>query len=1082
MAITFSCQSCRKIYEVDGSLAGRKVKCKSCGASMVIPSASRAGAGSTPPRSPAKPAAGRPVDDVDDPYGLQDAASSARGEVEETLLPRGAGGRRPAAGQTSAGVPVWVWVLGGVGSLLAVVVMVIFVNAFMTGFRRARQLAAEKQQVAARSGDDAVAPIAAVEDSAEAPTAVSKGFQRDNESAAASQSAWRVKPDPAPVPLVFPPIAKLTIPVPDHFGGNAILYPTTPSPFVIVGGNDNADQYREVYDLRKPAKIGRLAGKIEVAKPMALSPDGAYFVVHTNPVPRTTDIWRVADAKRIGRIEDGDKIPDYLDIAGPGEGRLVLGTSYAKTFQVWDFLQGKKLFTITTPDGFDRDSVTLSPGRRYMALTLAQKNKLQVYDLSNGNLAGQFEIPKDANFNADCEGMAFSPDGKALTLLYTANTKTHLMTLDATTGLLESDFETPGNNPFGKTFSYDDQVVQWLPDASGWLIRDQSIVERKSGQTVFAIPFAPTKYQEQGPRRILDFDRIITTSAINNRQVLRLDPLPKTKIVTAMTIARGGGSAADASLPPVTAANLAGAKQVDPVAGPVAWSAPVDAGTTAKPNAAGKPITLKTPALDVVGLLASGPDGPPLALVVSSPGARLDANKGKPSLQGRQVDRYDLATGRPLGRFEIPSVSMPTAFDPTGAQFLMTHVGGLDRVDVHTTEGGTHVVGWRPYEKESGDNKNVAWAAFLDAKRVLTVNPAGTLILWSLPDCKAVYIGEKAATGIPVLSPGRKTLAVLRSGTLRLIDPETGAARGDGVSSGHQAESGLKAAAFDPEGNELAAVLDDTLVRWDLKTGQVIGEMPSPIAKANWLQYGAGRHILVDQKVLVDLEAKRPVWYYEGGIHDRNAGGLHRFITGAIGKPAVLKTLEIPEKGVVRAEQAAADSKVKAMLREGSTVSVQIVGNPNRDPEGFRAGVIEKMTERLAAVGVKVADGQPVKIVATFRETDTGKTYQLKKLGGKKDSNEVRTIPIRLLEWELSAVDASGPPIIIARDTTGGMSPGFIEHVPPGENDWDGFLRYRHWLNSAAKVVAHDAPYFIARRPDGSVMLPGWTFLGEPTI
>ena len=51
--------------------------------------------------------------------------------------------------------------------------------------------------------------------------------------------------------------------------------------------------------------------------------------------------------------------------------------------------------------------------------------------------------------------------------------------------------------------------------------------------------------------------------------------------------------------------------------------------------------------------------------------------------------------------------------------------------------------------------------------QVLTVNRAGVLVLWSIPDCKAVYVAEGACEGAPVLSPARNYLAAYSGGTFR---------------------------------------------------------------------------------------------------------------------------------------------------------------------------------------------------------------------------------------------------------------------------------------------------------------------------
>ncbi len=356
----------------------------------------------------------------------------------------------------------------------------------------------------------------------------------------------------------------------------------------------------------------------------------------------------------------------------------------------------------------------------------------------------------------------------------------------------------------------------------------------------------------------------------------------------------------------------------------------------------------------------------------------------------------------------------------------------------------------------------------------------GKLVLWSVPDCKAVYVADRAMKGLPVLSPDRKVLAALHGGVLRLLDPATGQAKGDATSSGHEDARGLAAAAFDPDGQELAALLDGTIVRWDLKTGEVVGEAPSPEPSSGSLQYGQSHHVLLDGRTLYDLIGQRVVCHYFGGVHQRGgSNGLHRYVAaeGIIDK-GTLRTIEVPEKKVVRAEAALADSRLGALLRRGSKVSIRIVGNPAGDADRWRRELTEALADRIRAVGADVDAGQPVQVVVTFQELSTGRQYQIR----KARTGEVRRGQIRQLEWELSVDDAKGAPIVIARAKVGLLSPGFFENIPPGENDWDGYLRARQWLAGAKEVATHGIPYYVARRPDGGVFLPASTFLGYPTM
>ena len=534
MPISFACDQCRKHYTVDESLSGKRVKCKGCGASLAIPAAVA--------KRPAAPAP-QAIDDDVDPYGFGEERRSPGAAAGAVLLPRG-GGRRPAP--AASGVPPWVWLAGG-GAALVVVALVLAI-AFSS---RPGQPQVVKEGTAPADGTGAVASetpeqgaeSVAAASAAPKPETPTPGFVRDNTSAAGVVSTWRVKPDPASEPVEFPVIPKLTIPVPAYFGSDFILYPSTPSPFVMLGDNANDDHYREVWDLRSATRVGRLQGKVDVFKPKALSPDGAYFVTHTLFQPKNFDIWDIASATRIARIaDDGKHIYDIADFAGPGKGKVIFGSNLSKMFEIWDFQSGERLLTFKTPASFEPESVAFSPGRRYLALVLRAKDKLQVYDLLNGQVAGEYEFEKEGNTNWDCKGLAFSPDGTALAGLFRVGNTARLLAWDAANGKLVSAFEAPGGDGFGKPHANTNLPLQWLPDQSGWLVFDANIVERHSGQIAWSLPFPPIKYKEHGPRKVLDLGRLVALAEVKGREVLRLTSIPKDKITAALSIAKGAAA------------------------------------------------------------------------------------------------------------------------------------------------------------------------------------------------------------------------------------------------------------------------------------------------------------------------------------------------------------------------------------------------------------------------------------------------------------------------------------------------------------------------------------------------------------
>ena len=169
------------------------------------------------------------------------------------------------------------------------------------------------------------------------PEAPTPGFQRDNTSAAAFTPTWRVVADPAGASRV-PGHPQADDPVPAYFGSDYIVYPTTPSPFVMLGDNANDEHYREVWDLRSATRVVRLQGKIDVFKPRGTQPRRRLFR-HPHAVrTRRTSTFGTSPAHPIARIaDDGKHIYDIADFAGPGKGKVIFGSHLSKMFEIWDF-------------------------------------------------------------------------------------------------------------------------------------------------------------------------------------------------------------------------------------------------------------------------------------------------------------------------------------------------------------------------------------------------------------------------------------------------------------------------------------------------------------------------------------------------------------------------------------------------------------------------------------------------------------------------------------------------------------------------------------------------------------------------
>ena len=380
----------------------------------------------------------------------------------------------------------------------------------------------------------------------------------------------------------------------------------------------------------------------------------------------------------------------------------------------------------------------------------------------------------------------------------------------------------------------------------------------------------------------------------------------------------------------------------------------------------------------------------------------------------------------------------------------------------------------RPFDGESNDGKRVAWTAFVTEKTLLTVSKSGTLILWSIPDGKAIYIAERACQGVAALSPGRKSLVIFRDNILRFLDPATGDLIATTQPLSSSGTTGLQAAAFRRDGRELAVIANETLARVDLTNGKVVEEFASPIAAATALQYASPKFVLVDNRQVFELEKKRVVWNFLGGIHGSGGpDGLHWEVPRVIGQMGSLRALELPSSELLTSLIAEGSTKTKTLLREGTTVAIQVEGAPPRDPEGFRRQVIAGLSDQLAKLGAKAGAGGSAKLIASFQERETGMKIELVMFGGGRKDPEKRIAPERELTCRLTLNDGSGAPILLYEQKTGSRLYG-MQGVPAGDNDWEGYLRNKHWLNVAKLLDAVPLPYFVGRSGNSVALLPGY--------
>jgi WD40 repeat protein len=1029
VAINLVCPDCGATQKVPDTARGKRFRCKECGHLLDEAEESR------PARK--KPAAAVEDDALQPAPRRQPTVPAARRrrEEEEEDAPRRDRGRRPAPRPSSAlpliiggCVAAGVLVLGGVGVL-----------AYFLLQQPADVPPAGPGPVAFNplpQPPPAVPPPPPQEKPRPEPPRVDPAQRQDplreppkvdpprrdppkidpprRDPPPAEAAVWKVQADPAPQPVKLAAGARRAIPVPGP--GQDVLFPSTPSPLAAIGKNIVNNDSRVVWDLSTGKSVGTLAGKIDLGDPLALGPDGKYLAGVPPTERRVVDVWNITSGKPTRlQVSDVPVFLDLLDFAGPDKLVVGKGGPRGKVFQIWDIPTSKMDREIDGPAIFDRESAAFSPGRKYLACTA--NGKLLVYDLQAGALAGSKPLPKPEGFGVlMCKGLQFSPDGAELAGLFNALDKTRVLSWDVAKGEIVADrsFEGDLKLKIKNAILYRGRALDWLTDRSGWLVYGQVITDHDSDAILGSVP---ANDPIPGPRRIIDADHLAVVGGNNNAKQLELVSLPWEQIKAARANRAAGGQP-PGTLPAAKPGDWS-AVRVMPVAGAAgAWQADADPPAAANGKLAEQPLPLQVKDGHVQRLLFSGPATGQVAV--------LSTAKEEGPLTGTRlrVDCYDLSGGKHLGGVDkLPGEAgnIPhAAFSPDGSTFAQSAPASREpaRVDVWSMPEGKHLVGWLTGDKEGG-NRIVSWLAALDGKRVLTATLNRQITLWTLPECRAVWSLDAGVSAGLAVSPGRKYLAVPVGEGFDLLEIATGERRGRLAGLAVNEQVRAAAAAFSPDGKELAALFRPQantggsvlLARWDTKTGKLLAQFPlpplppslvcsapgkregvwsaSPAAAPTELTWWGKEHLLLNHSWVLDTQRKWFVWRLQppnrGGIADNPPDERVWFAADrGLNTPVLLTALAVPaEFGKTTAE--AADGRAAALVRPGMAVSLKMdwnVDGPPGDAAGFRQKLTDGLTRWLQGHGVTVKDGQTNVLAVRVAVVDSDKSFEVREVFG----------------------------------------------------------------------------------------------------
>jgi hypothetical protein len=490
MAIRAKCQFCGHVSVVDNARAGQFIDCPNCRAELTVPD-------------------------------FQDDSDV----TEFSGLP---------------GRQFWVLALGAVG-----IVIVGFTIAFIAK-RIPRKIAARnplpvlapranplqpplpRRPPPARPAPPQPAPLVARRDPLNRPVARPRVVR------------WTVIADPpGPTPAV-PPNHHVHIAIPE--GPNPeIVFPATPGTVVSVGQAGHGRELREIWDYRTLQKIGTTQGLQTLTENLegffrpvsALSADGHYFVTQ-GMSPLKLVFWDVIAQSPLAVREPHHSATASLIFAAFSSPHQVVTGGFGVPFQSLQRGSATRKVFQDFPrwQAFDRDSLAVSPGGRYLAVFDRSRQLLRFYNTIAATTVGQLPLPPfEPGGPMDCQCVAFSPNGREVAGLFFYNSHHHLACWELNTGKLVERVEFGGNLRaiLGAPQAYLFTPLEWFPQQNRWLVFGQGIVDRNTKRLIWTIPDEAHRYRF-GIRHVASDDCVLSVVDEDNRLALASIQLPLAEI------------------------------------------------------------------------------------------------------------------------------------------------------------------------------------------------------------------------------------------------------------------------------------------------------------------------------------------------------------------------------------------------------------------------------------------------------------------------------------------------------------------------------------------------------------------------
>jgi hypothetical protein len=787
---------------------------------------------------------------------------------------------------------------------------------------------------------------------------------------------------------------------------------------------------------------------------------------------------RAYEASQAPGLTAGEKTPNVFILVDASNGRVVREVSLPESFSIthvsWVHdemvlararqqiavvdLSGQAEPWILTTESTQNAAAVSRDGS---LLAVANGPRLEIYDIATRKLVGQRPLIRAGSLRF----LSFSPDGSKLAAPGWSEDLTCWRMSD---GKQLCQVKSLG----GVAIQSGEASLLWSADSQCVLMYGRHI---RAVDTGAPLGLAETNRRASGKiKHILPGDQVVV--AHDGYGVtgifLQASPLFTPELSRVASAVASGQTIEDARLPPMSDATWS----TDPAMELVNETAVIKTPTEpAEETPSSVEISLQVPPGSIQAALIPSPQAQ-LAVVVSNAHQRLPVGEMVPQelaglspdeitqrieakvqsdIQGRQHPGdtppseavvLDLASGRESGRWTLPVPIGLVDISPDGTRVLSLTLEKSDRLDVWSTQDGTHIQGWRPASADgvpdgiaSSEDSSMETACFATNDIVIVHHKsAEQLSAWSISEAKNLWRVKIDDGSAWTLSPQGTYLHVVvptPSVAMHTLETGTGKLVGRQPLEVNERMSSSARLAVHPNGQRFALNFPKRLWTWSSAEPKVrsVTLSTSSTVEPYWLS-GPNNFVQLHE-VVIQPDAKIVVWQLvehhplmkrRGRIErrvimSRRADPRYWSVIDQSGQ-SVLSAQVLPDQTMLTAIPTV-DPAIKPKTLWGPGVAVKLSISAGDDQDR----VAEAWKRRLESQGMTVSDSAQTRVDLELRSNGSKSEQYVegrfpaigglpRGLGGSSGQN---TRSVSWTEWvySINIVAANGTTLV---STTGG--------------------------------------------------------------